>query len=433
VIPRFHLGVSSSLVVSAVCAGGCLAQATMRVATEVPAAPGWQAHVIHEADSGVWYAHIDKAIDFYGPNEILAADDKGRFLLLTVYSGQWTAHSCTPDGLWLAPSHSADVDPRVPGREMYAGGRAGSIHRIVVRPQPFAKFTLETDEIGHVAGEEFHTVLASDLLPEHPNAELLAFAISGAVYRLEPEGPDRAFSITKIADLGGRVRDALIVPATPKDTAPSILGVSRAGDLLSMKLTARGLTHRVLLHEDCGLGRIALSPTVPGVGYITRDDGLLVRFEIGANESVARQPMLATSQGLRGVAAGRFYSDGREAVACYGYGKIVQMVTRNHDGSFATEDLYTGEQKGHWLVAGELDGRNGTDELLATGFDGVMVLLSREPGYGLPGVAVPAKKNTAVSLPAAPLPAAESAAAPSGASGDIPPTPPAPASNSPKR
>ncbi len=372
--------------------GACTAQVSMMVAAEVPAAAGWQAHTIHQSDGGIWYAHVDKVIDYFGPNEILAADDKGRFLLLSVYSGQWTAHACTPDGLWLAPSHSADVDPRVPGREMYAAGRAGSIHRITVRPQPFAKFSLETVEIGHVGGEEFHTVLAAELLPEQPGAELLVFAISGAVYRLVAEGPDHAFTLTKVADVAGRVRDAVIVPAAAAGQAPWILGVSRAGDLLRMRLTAAGLEHRVLLHEDCGLGRMALSPTVPGVCYVTRDDGLLLRVEISAEGNVARQPMLATGQGLRGVAAGRFHADGREAVACYGYGKVVQLVTRNDDGTFAVEDLYTGAQQGHWLVTGELDGRNGTDELVATGFDGAMVLLSRKPGYGLPGVAVPAEK-----------------------------------------
>ena len=48
----------------------------MTVASEVPAAAGWQAHTIHQSDGGIWYAHIDKVIDYFGPNQILAADDK---------------------------------------------------------------------------------------------------------------------------------------------------------------------------------------------------------------------------------------------------------------------------------------------------------------------------------------------------------------------
>ena len=102
-----------------------------------------------------------------------------------------------------------------------------------------------------------------------------------------------------------------------------------------------------------------------------------------------RQPILATDQGLRGVAAGTFFADGREAVAVYGYNKIVQLVQREDGGEWQVEDVYTGAQKGHWLTVGELDGRNTTDELIATGFDGAIVLLSRPPGHGMQGVAVP--------------------------------------------
>ena len=367
-----------------------IAQApTTTTAVPLPgAAPGWTAQTIHQADAGVWYAHVAKVVPDYGQNEVIAADDKGRFLVLSVYSGNWTAHSCTPDGLWLAPTRPADVDPRVPSTELYAAGRAGSIHQIVRRSQPFARFTLESREIGHVGGEEFHAMLAADLLPASPGDELLAFAITGAIYRLAPEPAGDGFSRQKVAMVPGRVRDIVVVPGAA-GAVPSVLGVSRSGDLLAMQLSEQGLTHRVLLHEDSGLGRITVSPTVPGVVYVTRDDGLLLRVQIEADGTATRTPMLATAQGLRGVAAGRFYADGREAVACYGYGKVVQMVTRNADGSFATEDLFAGAQQGHWLAVGELDGRNGTDELIATGFDGAVILLAREPGYGLPGIAVP--------------------------------------------
>lgn len=33
------------------------------------------------------------------------------------------------------------------------------------------------------------------------------------------------------------------------------------------------------------------------------------------------------------------------------------------------------------MCAGELDGRNGTDELVVTGYGGRIVLLARPPGY----------------------------------------------------
>ncbi|MCA8966845.1 MAG: ABC transporter substrate-binding protein, partial [Planctomycetes bacterium] len=275
------------------------------------------------------------------------------------------------------------------------------LHQVTLRPQPFARYTVESREIGHVGEVEFHTVLTGNLSPA-PGDEALAFAITGPVYQLVPEGDAGAFVLRQVADVGGRVRDAVVVPGA--GGAATILGVSRRGDLLSMRLGPRGLEHRVLLHEDSGLGRICRSPTMPGVFYVTRDDGVLLRVALGAGGAVDRQVVLATEQGLRGVAAGRFFADGRESVAVYGYGKKVQLVSRAAGASWQVEDLYCGVQKGHWLVAGELDGRNGTDELLATGFDGEMIVLAREPGYALPGVAVPAPEPKAkvVAGPAAP-------------------------------
>ena len=362
------------------------------VAEPLPAAPGWQAERIHHSDGGVWYAHVDKVVADFGQNEVIAADDKGRVLLLTVYSGQWTANSVVGDGQWLAPTRSADVDPRWPGREIYAGGRGGSLHRVVLRPQPFARFTLESHEIGHAAGEEFHAVVAADLLPGG-NAELLAFGITGAVFQLLPEGDGHAFGMRQVGVVPGRVRDVAIVPDAAGGAA-SMYAVSRSGDLLRLQLQGNALRAESLLREDSGLGRITLAKDHPGVLYVTRDDGVVVRAAIAADGKVQREVIFAGGQGLRGIAAGRFFADGREAVAAYGYERQVHLISRQGAGPWQSEVVLSSAQKGHWLVAGELDGRNGTDELIATGFDGDIVLLARPAGYALPGAAVPASPVT---------------------------------------
>ncbi|MCA8973188.1 MAG: hypothetical protein KDC98_00630 [Planctomycetes bacterium] len=385
---RKHSIVSRSVPLLVLAMAGCQvppATVTADPPAQLPTtAEDWRSQTIYRGDSGVWYARVAQVVDDYAPAEIIAADDRGRFLVLTVYSGNWTAHSCIADGQWLAPSRPADVDPRAPGRELYAAGQAGSIHQVLLRPQPFARFTLESREIGHVPGEEFHAVLAADLLPDEGD-ELLAFAISGPVYRVRHVG-DGGYAVDHVADVEGRVRDALATKLPGSDHV-TLLGVSRRGDLLAMRLEANGLLWNVVLHEDQGLGRIAASPQ-PGVYYVTRDDGVLLRVAFAADGSVVREPILVTDQGLRGVAAGRFFADGREAVAVYGYNKKVQLVSRPEGGEWTVEDIYIGTQQGHWLTIGELDGRNGTDELVATGFDGEIVLLSRPMGYGLQGVAV---------------------------------------------
>jgi len=356
-----------------------------------PASAGWRAELIHKSDGGIWYAHVGKVVDAYGANEVIAGDDKGRLLLLTVYSGQWTANSVVCDGQWLSPTGSSDVDPRVPGRELYAGGRSGTVHRITLRPQPFARVQLESVEIGHAPGEEFHAMVAADLVPGG-NEELLAFGISGAVFQVVAEPAGDAFAMRRVATVPGRVREVVVEPRG--NGAPAWLyGVARSGDFLRMHLAAGVLHHEVLLHEDCGLGRLAKARDLPGVFYLTRDDGVVLRVMLAADGKVTREAIFAGGQGLRGIASGRFFADGREAVAVYGYDRAVHLIARGEDSAWAVETVFTSVQRGHWLAVGELDGRNGTDELVATGFDGDIVLLARPPGYDLPGVAVAAEER----------------------------------------
>ena len=158
-------------------------------------------------------------------------------------------------------------------------------------------------------------------------------------------------------------------------------------------MTDGGLEQRTILHEPMGFGRMALraGPAAgPQVLYVTRDDGLVLRLEgaLDAPGAWAREVIYAGPQGLRGVAAGRFDPDpGVETVAVFGYSKKLQLLSRRGDGPWDVETLFVDRDKGHWLATVELDGRNGTDELIASGYGGRIVLLSREPGTGLPGVA----------------------------------------------
>lgn len=360
------------------------------VESPLPAADGWNAARIHASDGGIWYAYVGQVVPQYGPPEVVLCDDLGRVTVLSVYSGKWTPRSTVPDNQWLAPSAPADVDPRWPGREIYAGGRAGNLHRVVLVDKRAGGFELDSVEIGHVSGEEFHCLLAGELDPADEGDEVVAFGITGAVYAMTPDRRDgdlagTHFVLTRVALLPGRVRDAVLVPGAD-GASPTIYGVSRSGQLLRMRLSRDELAHEVVAQEPMGLGRIARRDSIL---YVTRDDGLLLRFEPQPDGGLRREPIFAGDQGLRGVAAGRFFEDPeREGVAVYGYGKKVQIVSRAPGEPWRAETVYTDDDQGHWLAVGELDGRNGTDELVATGFGGTAVLVSRPPGYALPGVAV---------------------------------------------
>ena len=98
-------------------------------------------------------------------------------------------------------------------------------------------------------------------------------------------------------------------------------------------------------------------------------------------------------QGPRGIAAGRFHADPEvETVAVFGYSAKVELLSRRTGGTWEVETLFVDRDKGHWLCTAELDGRNATDELLASGYGGRIVLLSRPPGYGLDDGVLRARK-----------------------------------------
>src|SRR5262249_13231878 len=158
--------------------------------------------------------------------------------------------------------------------------------------------------------------------------------------------------------------------------SPSLATVSRSGELALVRFAGRKLEHETLAREPMGLGRIARRATRENVLYVTRDDGLILRYEQRAAGDWAREPIYAGPQGPRGIASGRFHDDpAREAVAVFGYSRKVQIVSRVPGQPWSVETIYADADQGHWLGTGELDGRNATDELVASGFGGRIVML----------------------------------------------------------
>jgi len=104
------------------------------------------------------------------------------------------------------------------------------------------------------------------------------------------------------------------------------------------------------------------------------------------DDSWSSELIYAGPQGPRGIAVGRFHEDpDLESVAVFGYSARVELLTRGPAG-WELETLFVDRDKGHWLTVAELDGRNGTDELVLSGYGARVVLLARPPGYALPGV-----------------------------------------------
>ncbi|MCB9891324.1 MAG: hypothetical protein H6833_06745 [Planctomycetes bacterium] len=353
----------------------------------LPCAEGWRAHMVFDAGVGVWTVVAAKVHEQYGCPELIALDDRGRCTVLRSYSGKWTPESTITDGKWLAPTAVGSLHQAARTRSVYVGGASGRLWQL--RPRTGGVFDCRV--LAEWNGEEVHTVVLGDIDTTTPGAELLVFLASGRVFRVDSRSAeDSDFDVRELESVPGRVREALLVKTG--DGRTNVLAVSRAGFLASLHLEGAKLATRFLAREPMGLGRIA--STMRGdelVLYVTRDDGVILRFAgdrdaiLTGELDLTREIIYAGPQGPRGIACGHFHEDPAvESIAIFGYSKCVELLSREGEGPWSVTTIFEEIDKGHWLSTCEVDGRNGTDELVASGYAGRVVLLSRPPGFGLP-------------------------------------------------
>jgi hypothetical protein len=342
----------------------------------------WNATLALDTGSlGIWTVVPMQVFDQYASPEVVALDDRGRCHVLVSYSGKWTPRTTVEDGVWLGGVAQGDVDTSVEGPEIYVAGKSGNVYQVV----PTRKGELDSRRIANLDEREVHTLVAGDLLPWAEGNELIAFTEPGGLYLLTEWGGGE-FDVELVTELSGRVRDAVLLPPDAEGAAPGIVTVSRDGRLEILSWSDSGPKWYPVHELPMGMGRVACDRSNGElVIYNTCDDGTIWRHAPTAAGDFAHEMIYAGPQGPRGIALGRFRDNGRESLAIFGYSGRVELLT-NQPGGWTVETLFTDRDKGHWLAAGEFDGRNATDELLLAGYGGRVVLLSRPPGYGLGGV-----------------------------------------------
>ena len=353
----------------------------------IECAPGWEGVVIHEAESRIAHIRAEKIFKQNATPDLLALEDQGRCTILSGGTGKWTA---TPTIEEFAPIGSVavgDLDPRVPGDEIYVGTRNGNLHQIVwLKGKAF-----QSSPAASFPGISVTKMILADLLPERPGLELLVFLTPGDALLLEPETERPGFRTRPLLKLSGRVRDMALLPRASTAERPRVAVVIESGELALLKVGEKGLEVETIATDPMPFCRIARRPDRDSGGevlYATRDDGLIQRFEERADGTWMRSIIYAGPHGATGIAAGRFTAAlDDESVAVFA-GPKVQLLTRAATGPWSVETIYTEIDNGHWLAAAELDGRNGTLELVGCGFAKRAFVLRRLPGYGLPGVAV---------------------------------------------
>lgn len=345
---------------------------------------GFDAYLIHQGDVGIWTVECTPIFEHCGCPQVVALDDKGRCTILNSYSGKWTPSLALQDGEWLGGFAHGDVDPHRPGMELYVGGKRGNLYQVLSHRQG----GFDSNLIDYFPGEEIHTIAAEDLDASNPGAELLVFTSPGNLYVLTAteDGSGRFKRIVSMK-LPGRVRDAIVIPGN-QSNGKRLATVSRDGAVRILFFEGNKPVWKEIFRTAMGLGRIASTPRMagePSVFYVTCDDGRIIRLAEQTDESFSSEIIHAGPQGPRGIAAGRFHADPDiEAVAIFGYSKDVQLIS-HIDEAWHVETIFEDIDKGHWLTAAELDGRNATNEIVLSGYGSRVVLLMRPPGYGLSG------------------------------------------------
>ena len=351
-----------------------------------PAGAGWQGTlVIDNGGVGIWTLGVMQVFRTYGCPEIVGLDDKGRCHVLWGYSGKWQPATTVHDGKWLGGLAQGDVDPRVEGPEVYVGSQSGHLYQVVSYPGRI----VDNRRVASLDGREIHSLVAGELDPRSEGPEIIAFCLPGSMYRIKAGAPHKdGFEVELLAEMDGRVRQAELLPQAPGLPA-EIAVVMRTGHLQILSFGKDGAKWEPVHALPMGMGRLAIAGDAPPsrpVVYSTVDDGRVYRHERGADRQWKSELIYAGPQGMRGIAWGHFNADRSvETVAVYGYSHRVELLSRQQ-GKWSRETLFVDIDKGHWLEAGELDGRNNTHELVCSGYSGRVVLLARPPGYGLDGV-----------------------------------------------
>jgi len=338
-------------------------------------AAGWDAFLVLDTHpTGIWTVAVLQAFPQLGCPEIIGLDDRGRCHVLISYSGKWTPLTTIADGTWLGGLAQGDVDPRVPGPELYTGGQRGNLYQVVAHREGVVDNRL----VASLPGREIHTLLAADLDPERDGEELIAFTRPGGLFLLTPRACADGFEARLVEELDGRVRDAVWIAGRGEFAT-----VDRAGRLRLGAWSAEGPRWSTVFERPMGMGRLAAD--VRGgrlVLYNTCDDGTVWRHAERAEGGFEHELVYAGPQGPRGLVSGRFDPDPAvETLALCGYSARVELLRRTAQG-WRTETIFTDRDRGHWLARGELDGRNATDELVLSGYGARVVLLSRSHGAG---------------------------------------------------
>lgn len=335
----------------------------------------WASHVAWRGDGKVECVRVGDADAASAGPEVVGVDDVGRVVVVRFPSMRgeevWR-HTARLTGLLVA-----DVDPSVPGSEIYAGGHfegesGGAVFQVVLVPGAPARVRLV-----HRGAAFVHAMARIEPARAGEPPQLLVADYAATVHLATPAPgagpwPTRVVHVEPPTDVveGTEMKDAVALGGRRAFVAVK----SGRGVLLDL---AAGTAEAIHV-EPGGIARAAADDA--GRLWLAGTAGRAVLLERG-DFGWRATPLFQDTDGLRGVALGSFpLAGGPARAAFFGYSRRCHLLRPVTPVAWEATPVLEHADRGHWLAAADLVPEAPGDELAIASYGGtVEILVSGRP------------------------------------------------------
>lgn len=356
-------------------------------AATAPSGGGWTATQLWQGTASVQRVAIGDADPAQPGLEVVGVDEAGAVIVGWPQASPPTSREVARHGGRLTGLAVADLDPDVPGSEIYVGGyreadQGGAVVQVVLTPQG-ARQRVVYD------GPHFvHAVARLEPAPGSTTPRLLVTDYDGAAFVATPAAGDGPWPAVEVyrepAETGAedrKVKDAAVLRGAPGGVASGLFLALKGGRGVWVDPDRPG-SGRLVHEEPGGMGRVAADEQ--GGVYLCGYAGRVVRLS-RAGEGFSAAVLFTETVGgggLRGIGLGRLPlpAGGRAELAIYGYSKVCRLLAPAGsalNGPVVYEDV----ERGHGLAVGDVVPGNDADEVVLGGYaKRITVLVHRAAG-----------------------------------------------------
>lgn len=361
--------------------------APLHAAAPASSGSGWVATHVWQGAASVQRVAIGDADPAQPGLEVVGVDEAGGVIVGWPQVTPPTSREVARHGGRLTGLTVADVDPDVPGSEIYVGGfreaeQDGAVVQVVLTPEGARQRVV-------YGGPHFvHAVARLEPAPGSTTPRLLVTDYDGAAFVATPAAGDGPWPMVEVyrepPETGAedrKVKDAAVLRTAPGGAAAGVFLALKGGRGVWLDPDQPG-SARLVHEEPGGMGRVAADDH--GGVFLCGYAGRVVHLTRAGEGFVGAVLFTETvgGGGLRGIGLGRLPlpGGGQAELAIYGYSKVCRLLASSGsvlDGPVIFEDV----ERGHGLAVGDVVPGNGADEVVLCGYaNRITVLVHRAPG-----------------------------------------------------